>query len=513
MNKVLLLMLSIAGLLLITSCSDDEPEMASLSLSKNSVVIKKDATEANVVVTTNQNDWSAFSLDNWLEVSCDGSILKIKATKNETVAPRKGQILVIAGSTNTTIGVTQEGVPGDIVLSDDTVVLEQYAGTAVVDVVTNDKEWTATTDVDWLTLNLKKRKEELHISYTKNTERAERVAKIFITAGDKNKELLVTQKGILFFLMPFDEVGSDANMMLDFEMARKSLLIRQPDGNNNTSLWDFRTRSALFPEVRYVLPGNSLSQMVTFADKELLKKELAEFEKYLIKNGYEKKSNLLYGNIEKELEATINTDEGYVHYVYTPSQDKAYPTFKEFPYGFIEWGAKKDKIDTYEADNKGISNDEYTIINAPGKSYDFLFYDVTDEDEEKPIARGYWVYHEDKSNPGLLETAKYFEKVELVFFKAGDGTMRLTNEFKALCQREGFEFVKYQEGTYGFANRTKGLSLTVAHAKYSVFENPVLDLHLYQSIVGSSNACDVEKLFQNIPSKQPVIRLLSNPLR
>ncbi len=513
MNKVLLLMLSIAGLLLITSCSDDEPEMASLSLSQNSVVIKEGVTEANVVVTTNQHEWSAISLaNNWLEVNCVGNILKIKAAKNKTVALRKGQILVIAGSTNKTIGVTQEGIAGNIELSEEAISVDEYAGKKVIDVVTNDKEWTAITDADWLTLNLKKRKEELHISYTKNTERAERVAKIFITAGNKNKELLVTQKGILFYLMPFDEVGGDANMMLDFEMARKSLLIRQPDGNNNTSLWDFRTRSALFPEVRYVLPDNSLSQMVTFADKELLKKELAEFEKYLIKNGYEKKSDFLYGNMDKELEATINTDEGYVHYVYTPSQDKAYPTFKKFPYGFIEWGARKDKIDTYEADNKGMLNDEYTIINEPGKSYDFLFYDVTDEDDEKPLARGYWVYHEDKSNPGLLETAKYFEKIELVFFKAGDGTMRLTNEFKALCQREGFEFVKYQQGTYGFANRTKGLSLTVAYAKYSVFENPVLDLHLYQSVVGNSNTV-TEKLFQDTPLKQPITRLLSNSLR
>ncbi len=513
MNRILLLMLSIAGLLLITSCSDDEPEMASLSLSQNSVVIKKDAAEANVVVTTNQNDWSATSLANWMEVSRNGSILKIKAAKNTTVDPRKGKILLIAGSANATIEVTQEGVPGNIVLSDNAVVLEQHAGTVVIDVTANDKEWTAVTDADWITLKLKQRKYELHISYTKNTERAERIAKIFITAGDRNKELLVTQKGILFFLLPFDEVGSDVNMMLDFEMARKSLLIRHPDGNNNTSIWDFRTRSALFPEVRYALPDNSLSEMVTFADKELLKKELAEFEKYLIKNGYEKRSNLLYENAEKELEATINTDEGYIYYAYNPSQDKAYPTFKKFPYGFIEWGAKKDKIDAYEADNKGTINNEYSIIADSEKSYDFLFYDVKDQDEEKPMARGYWVYHEDKSNPGLLETAMYFEKTDLVFFKAGDGTMRLTREFKELCQKEGFEFVKFEEGTYGFANRTKGLSLTVAHVKYSIFENPVLDLHLYQSVVNNSNSSNLEKLLQNMHSKQPETRVLSNPLR
>ena len=86
---------------MLTSCepNNDDVEVATLQLSKNTLNFDKLGGEESVAITTNQTNWTYVSglEGQWVNITKDGNNLKITALPNPEGKDRTGVILVTAG--------------------------------------------------------------------------------------------------------------------------------------------------------------------------------------------------------------------------------------------------------------------------------------------------------------------------------------------------------------------------------------------------------------------------------
>lgn len=486
MKKISVMLVALVGVLFAMSCSSDEVSDTQLMVSEKTLEFESGADKKIISVTTDNEKWSAIGSDGWIKVSKSGSDLVVNVLENSTTIAREGKILVVSGNANTTIEVKQVGAKGYAKVIPEDIVVEQFKGSIVVDVIANKKEWTATTEADWLELTPKPFKGELGIAYKENTDRKERVAKVKLTVEGTTQEFVVKQNGILFFLTPYDNVKLDnAKTIIEFEKARYSTLT----GDNTYEKYhylDFNTVSEFFIEIRYLLAieNDAYMEGIAWAKKDVFEKEFEGFKAFLIEKGYVfNGDDNTFVNEEKQLEVTTKLDgEKYmVTFKYVPTQKEEYRTFDKFPYGNIEWGATQKEIDVYEKERGGVFNKDMSAINDPNlNGYDYLYYNVKDNSYQKAIGRAYYVNHADQSKVGHREIAHYFYNGNLAFYNL-DSEPVLTREFKALCKKEGWKFyTKLGDGRYIFMKSDSNLALTVRYAKYPEYDKPILDLHVLE---------------------------------
>ncbi len=224
MKRILVSMLAVVSLLLVASCSKDENgDSAELMLSEKSIAFESKAGEKTVTVTTDQDDWKAFATaSEWVTLVRDGANVTIKVAENRAVKERKCDVVFMAGSANGKIEITQKGADATGAITENDIKVDQYEGNVTVDIAVNDKDWTATTDADWITLIPKQYKHELTIKYTENKERTHRTGKIVVNIGEVKKEIMIKQNGILFYLLPYLDFRGNAKEIKKFEFARKS---------------------------------------------------------------------------------------------------------------------------------------------------------------------------------------------------------------------------------------------------------------------------------------------------
>lgn len=484
MKKILLLILAMTSLLLSTRCTNDEEENTTLQLSETDIVFTADKGEEDITVVTNREEWSVIGSAEWMEVNRNGSVFTVSVKKNTAVTSRKGKVLVVAGNANATLEVEQKGAKGYAFIESEVLNVNHHEGDYIIDIDANSKEWTVSTDANWFTVESKSFKGELKVSVQENEEREERTGKIFLTVGRINKEIVVKQSGILFYLTPFTKIGAGIKEIKKFEKARGSDLVNQPDGRYNKFFWDFQTESPLFKKVRYGLEEDIYKLAVVYiSSKNAFESESEGFKTYLKKNGFEAQNEIIYYNEKLELLATIKLEGETPHilYRYEAKQTQDYPTFTKFPSGYKGWNLDKDNIDLYEKKNGGKFNENVSVDN-PTLPYKYLYYDVTPSNNEQPIGRAYFVMKK-KTNgvePGLFETAQYFKSINLAVFKGKDDNYYLTKEFKALCKKEGFKFLGLTaNGRYKFINEKKGYGITIIGVQYEEFDFPVIDLHVF----------------------------------
>ncbi len=484
MKKVLLLILSITSLLLATSCTNDENDVAILELSTKNVVLSSGITEATVMVTTDQEDWSAIGTADWMQVTCTGATLKITATENLEGKIRKSIILVVAGNSNTLLEVTQDPSNTNTTITEKFVELEAKAGKYTIDIVTKAK-WEATTDAEWITLTPKPYKSELIVAFTENTDKVAREAKVFVTIGDKKQEILIVQDGKMFYILPYLELDCTIKPIMEYELARGSASIKIPDGYFNPDLWDFGTRSPLFSVMRYKVTNSECKSVIAYADTpEIMQAELENFKAFLIENGWEKEDELVFVNksLSEKYIATATIEKSMVKYNLTPVQDKDYATFNEFPYGFLKdgkWAVQKDKIDEYEANNEGTYDEEKSGRQKEEHPYIYLRYNVN---KEKIDFRAYLIFDDPNSigiTPGLGQAMLYYKEMNLAFYEYNQ-QLYFTREFLALCKAEGWKYLEPSGRYQQFVNNKRKLYMNIGWIKYSDMDYPVLAIVLFE---------------------------------
>ncbi len=494
MKKILLLMFTITGLLFTTSCTDEGSDDAMLSISEKRIEFGKEAAEKSISVDTDAEKWSAIeSASDWINLKIKGSKLVIMVAANETVYARRGRVLVVAGNTNATIEIMQAGLKGEANINPNEIIIGDTKGNISVEVDANDRKWTAESDVDWLKVTAKPHKGEMLLTYDQNMQEEERVAVITIAVGNDKTMIEARQLGRMYFLLPIRKLSTASyEEILEFEKKRGNTLDEQ---GSDKEVLSFKTRSLnMFPTMDYLFSEQGKLRKCVLLPKntDTMEENLADFQQYLIANGFKEESPKDYVDEKNSVTAKIVFFQSFfgplahVEFKPTPKQDKAYPTFKEFPYGFIEWGAKKEAIDAYIAEKGGSYSDKDSRIggtNEDGEAYtdDKLWYTFKKEDEAKTTDHIYYVNHDDQEKPGLVYKVELKEKTTFAFYQFEEEFL-LTKEFKELCKQEGFKYKGlWDKNFHVFDHKEKKLRFAIRRVKFSDRPAPVLQLNIFEN--------------------------------
>ncbi len=508
MKRTFLLLLTITSLLFATSCTTSDEEAGTmLQLSETEISFSSEAGEETITVSTNENNWAVIDTPDWLDAVRNGNTFTITVKENKTIEARTGKIVVVAGKANATVYVEQKAAMTYAKIDNGVLSVNQHKNEYVVDVDANTKEWEVVTDDNWFTVTPKPFKGELLIKVTENENRVERIGKVILNVGGNlNKEIIIKQDGMMFFILPYTKIGDGIKEIKSFEKARGSELFMQPEGANKY-FWGFRTESEFFNEIHYGIDDNKyVLSKVFIASRSAFDSEYANFMAYMEEQGFVEENEGTFFSEDLELKATINLGNTKPHilYQYAPKQVKAYPTFTKFPYGYMGWGMGKANIDKYEAENGGTFNEKASNIDKDPR-YDFLYYNVASNNDEAPQARTYFVFkNEDLGyKVGLGQTAQYFyDNINMIAFQGKDGFFYLTKEFKALCEQEGFVYVGINPNGYiEYKNEKKKLGIRVYATVFEGDTKPSADLRVYtlDKATSSSQAAAVANY---MPKKQ-----------
>lgn len=499
--KKILLFFAVLSAMIISSCQNEDN--TTLEISEVSLDLPKVASDNTVKISTDADAWSAFATAEWITTKSNGDELVVSVMENTTAKERSGKVVVIAGEMSQSIDIHQAASDVSIVTLPDKLNIDQWGGKFQFDVNSNTKDWTITSDADWVQLTPKQFKSEVVIEVAENKDRAERVATLTLTAGSATQKFVVNQGGIMFFIFPHLQFGCDAFVIKSFETARKSELVGQPDGLFNTDKWTYQTKSAAFSVVRYEVKATGLARAIMFtATKDFGTTELDNYKTFLTANGYVDKGNDVFANDEASTEVTIimSAADPQVIFTYKPKQPQAYPTFTTFPYGLTNFKSTEADVKTYESNNGGTFDATKSMID-PNESSNYLFFNVTNTEME---GRAYFI---DNADPKYMsETAQYYKVWSKGFFQA-NGQYYVTNEFADLLAKEGFVYKGMSKTWFIYENAAKNLSMATTVAKYTEFDVPVMDIHFFQT-----NSSSSAKLYESKakPSKTEAVRSIKN---
>lgn len=460
MKKLLMILIALFSVALpFVSCTDDESEdTVYLHVDETNITFEAPGETYTIPVDCDYPDWRVFATTEWLQAKREGDNIEVVVSTNPTVEDRSCSIILIAGGANENIEVVQHGAKGDGTLSPNEISIDQFGGTKTVDVVCNDPHWEASTEADWIKLTPKPYKYELDITYAENVKREGRTARILIKMGKINKEIVVVQSGILFYLLPYLDFHGNIKDIKAFESARHSqLLERFPHATD----WNYDTTSPFFPRVRYFMKdarGTAIKEVHAFAPSiEEFRAHMPEFISFLEDHGFVKQpdEDFVFFNEELSVAAEINLMEDKkiagVAYVYMAKQEKEYPTFSSFPaMDELPWGATNEEIQAYEKNHGGTVQDAMTKID-PEEAFDMLAFDVKSTDPESPFFRLYLTGH-DKSGmmfkDGVIVKDCFYRNTQLAFYQGASGDYYLTKEFIELTKQNGYKMLDGDQNGY-----------------------------------------------------------------
>ncbi|MBS9768764.1 MAG: BACON domain-containing protein [Flavobacteriaceae bacterium] len=473
MKQLKLAMLSLLVVFMGIQCSSDEEGFveSTLKLSNTKVEFTEKASNKEVSVETNAKKWSAIAPADWVDFEKKEGKIVIKVLENKTTSSRKAEVVVFAGSTNATIEVVQKASAGQATFNPDKIELGLEAGSVTIDVIANSDDWTAKTDAKWLTLNAKPYKKEIVITYEENKGRKVRTAEIIVTIAGKEQKIIVTQKAVMYFILPYLDWKGSREDIKKFEEERGNKFISKYLDTD-----DYETKSEYFPNLGYEFSPEGAYKKATLYgySYEAFAKEVEEYKVFLTENGFKKIDETLFVDEAKKVICLIVLDEyaGVGKVIFKekkpkPTQPQAQETFTKLPVAGVEWGATNDAIKTYEASNGGILSDNGTSIGVM-PIMDKLVFDVdASASNQIPYIRIYFVLHDanKKFKDGLSTARMFYKNTNLAFFKHTDGEFYLTTEFMKLMTDEGFSYDENRnpdaEGYHKFVNESKNTRIQI----------------------------------------------------
>lgn len=486
MKKTLLFLIMLLTAFFTYSCSSDDTEEPTLSLSEYELSFPKTASEKTITITTNQSEWVFVANADWVKLTRSGNSLVVKVLENMTAQGREADIMVVAG-VGKTIHLKQEASAVNIVPIPDRIDVDQWGGKYQFDVETNVKDWKVTTEADWLKVTKRSYKSVVELEVSENKNDANRTAKIYISdmAGKGIKEFVVKQNGVMSYILPCLQPGASMGDVKRFEENRRSYLSIDW-GTFGEKEVTFKTKSRVFPAITYLFFKGSLSSVNLKAEnpEDLTKPEM---ERALIDDGFEKEvsgDNVAYTkSVEADgkpfvIAARIEKEKARAVFVIIPRQPVPMPTFKELPYTLTGFGKNKtEDVFAYEKEHGGEYNKDES--NLENEKTNFLYFDVKNTPDL--VARSYYIDKVEGKPTTLSETGSYYTKQSLVFYEVF-GQAYLTEEFRDLAKREGYQYLGLKglnEDWHYFENKTKKFVMVVRWVKYKDMDMPVVDLHFF----------------------------------
>lgn len=454
----------------------DDEVSTKISISKNEVILDNINTTADVNVVV-KGSWSCITSADWLECTQSTDKMHLKAKANTTGHERMATVIVTAGLATEQVVVKQTAGNGDtggsISTNKTEFEIEQWGESFAIPVYTDSRNWEVISSENWVSVRPNIVKGEVQVMVAETEARPDRSANILVrdlNTGD-NFSVKITQKGVMFIILPYLEFGSYIEPLMKFEEARKSKVIGIPGDNSgafggiNKDMWKFATKSKLFTRMEYRFVDDKMTQAYAYSNVFELDKVYDEFTDYLIDLGFvpdEKKFKFFNKKMEMMAELGLGTsgDEIFIVYSYLPAQKEAYPTFEQFPgrlsnvQGWANYD--KDKIYEWETANGGTTTKKDGSVSTFSKTRTIYYTSVA------PLAPEKTTYTlkpsaEDQGKEkitGLL--LKFKESDTNKFFWEKDGIYYLTEEFMALCTKSKMRYIGKTGDAYIFSNSETG---------------------------------------------------------
>lgn len=499
MKYLLKYTVALVGLLALglASCTNDilldEEKSAELALSQYEVLLDNTTLETDVDVTTGKGSWSCISSADWLECTKSGNKIHLMAKNNDTGSERMTKVIVTAGSATKQLVVKQTtSIDGGAISTDKTEFeVDQWGESFVIPIYTASKDWEVISSEDWVTVRPNIIKGEIQVIVAETEERPDRYANILVrdvNTGD-NLAIKVSQKGIMYIILPFLKFGENIDPLMAFEEARKSTVIGRPGDNSgaygavNKDLWKFSTKSKLFPRMEYRFVDDKMTQAYAYSNVFELDKIYDEFVAYLADLGFvpdERKFKFFNKKMEMmaELGLGSSSDEIYILYTYLPSQKQAYPTFEQFPgriSNVVGWGSyDKDKIYEWETANNGVTNKKDGSVSRFSKTRTIYY---TSEDPLAPEKTTYSLKPDESGIEKIISISLAFRESDTTkFVWEKDGVYYLTDEFMALSTKSKMRYVGKNGDVFLFSHTETGNYYRLKIVKSSSKTNVTIDV-------------------------------------
>lgn len=445
----------------------DEENSVELSLSQSEVILLGNKTTKTEVEVITKSSWICFSSADWLECTKSENKMLLTAEANTTGCERTTTVIITAGLTTKQV-VVKQSASGVISTDKREFEVEQWGDTFVIPVYADSKDWEVISSEDWITVRPNVIKGEIQVTVAETVERPDRSANILVRDVNtgNNFAVKITQKGIMFIILPYLEFGSDIEPLMNFERARKSTVIGMPGDNSgpsgevNKDMWKFATKSKLFTRMEYRFVNDKMTQAYAYADPYKLDEVYDEFVDYLAGLGFVPEDEKRFKFVSKKMEMRAelglgSNNEIYVLYTYLPNQPEAYPTYEQFPYRISavqNWtDYDKDKIYEWETAHGGVTTKKDGTVSALKTRT--IYY--TSDDPLAPEKTTYTLRpsSEDKTKEKITGLSfKFRESDTNKFVWEKDGIYYLTDEFISLCKKSKMRYRGKLGSSYIFSH-------------------------------------------------------------
>lgn len=454
-------------------------DVATIELSENGIITVEDgASTRDIQVQSSTSEWSCYSLNQWISAKNRDGVLELSFATNLSTDQRRGSVVVKAGRGQKQLTIIQAGTQTMVKSTPESLNVDQFGGEFSLDILSNRSDWQAYSAEEWISVESMPAAQKITVKVRPTTSRENRVGKVIITVGGdegETYEVAVNQSGISYFILPY----------MNFENATRQDIQAFEEKRGGTiefkheRFFNFTTTSIAFPRVSYSIyeGGAYLHAQLDASSTRILtgSAERRQLVDFLKASGFttELDENTLQHETMTNLIVEIKPyykNTPHLLFTYTPKQPKSYPTFDTLPLGFIRFDLGVEAVRAYEKENGGeeiyASDEEMEFACTPGK------YEAD--------GRIYFL-HKDKEGKVTVErTRQFFYDTERACWNYKGYNNMLTEEFKALAKREGFEYVEYNilEQVYVFVSKEKNLTMAVQWFKFYGDPKPVLSVQI-----------------------------------
>lgn len=434
------------------SCQKDLKEAVFLELSDNTTIeIPSSGGQKSIGVRTNYGKWVATPNVDWIQVNQEADAFTITVGTNKSPELRKGEVFVYAEGDPKRVLVEQLPGEGPIFISREKVEVDQFENTVEIKVKSTFGDWSLEGNLpEWISALRVPGEDILTLTIHENTHKTAREHKVFVKNKYASEEILVTQSGIMRYILPYLTPGASSEDVKVFEEARKSVLqidAQYQYGGAHT----YVTKSQLFRTIKYGYNNKNLFSAVIEVEDVLTIID-DEFITMLEEEGFK-----FVGDNNVELVYVKETQEGSAYYdivaniSYNPADKNNYkkvtfriirgqkmphPTYKEIPLGLGRFDVSATDVTAWESTHGGkMSKSKSTV----GETFSDYFYDVY----KNPYVIRRYIFD---AQDNLLNMHIFLYDVNKMFYSAGENKYILTREFKKLLVESGFtELQKYDD--------------------------------------------------------------------
>lgn len=325
-NWVKHLLYILAGLFFMTACireADSLSEDTYIQVSEESISVTKGGEDRLISVETNARDWSYISPQEggWITLSREENNLRVVVAENPTATTRHGSIIIVSGTEQREIAVTQTAADvhlelignkeGKVQVSD----IPAAGGIRSVDFFANSEEVIVevTQGAEWLLVK-DKSDTSLVVEIKPNDGKVGRTAIVEVRSGQAVQTLEVLQSGKLFYVLPLIRKTVTLNQAITFEKQRSSTYNRLPTDRSQQNIYRMNVASEIAPLIQYQYntPNQLLyNEAAAFYTSNKYVVDNAEFDQFMKDNGFDEKGKDPTGRFVQYSQDPV-TGEGFM---------------------------------------------------------------------------------------------------------------------------------------------------------------------------------------------------------